>query len=891
MDDMGLDYPDDREDELDRMLDEEMEIMRELEAERNKENSPHRPTKKQLEFGTPASSSQHPVTPGTTSLRPIDGNVGIGNIGNSTNGANKRGREDENDDGVDMFFNSAEEEAELIKQSEVTTPSSKRFRKTSSPNFLRDSGDQSPPVRIRIPRLGERKVYRRLPEEAFQAVTGPDGGLLYLKMAKPSKKLGVYQDSQETKRPVGLCGVPFHRLMESAETEMIRIKSASDVRSRQGEDSGVESGGEEMEKGELWVEKFKPRSYTQLLSDDGTNRVLLMWLKLWDAIVFNKEKKKPKPPVPEGQEEKKEFSNLPEVIEEYDDLGRPKQRVSLLHGPPGLGKTTLAHIIAKQAGYNVVEMNASDDRSIDAFKNKLENATQMKSVISQDQRPNCLIIDEIDGAPAPTIQHLVDVLSGKSINKKKKGKEGSGNNILRPIICICNDLYTPALRPLRQLSMVVPFPQTLSTRLAFRLKQVCGMENLQADTSTLLALCKKTDNDIRSCLSTLQFFRQRNTVLKSSDIAAKSVGSKDAHKSLFSVWDDIFAIPRPNQMVTSETGDEVPAATVHARYRNILSSVSSCGEFERLLNGVFENFLEVKFKDSGMMNVVSGLEWFVHFDILHQEMMHSQNYSIMGHLPFPLVASHLMFGSNVKHRVKFPTQHTECRNKLAKNHNILSSVVGEMAPQARCYNNNTVLVRDLLPLLISVLQPTLRPVNTQLYSAKEKKELANLVDVHIMYNLTYQQERNLEGQYEYKMDPDVEGVVCFPGVKRPVTLSYGTKQLIAHEIDREKMRRENVTEAPFVASQEEKEEKGVENTENTPKGKKKTDSHLQKLQAKPVSVAPAVAMDFFGRAVKVDPTKQAKKEENPLLKSDIWFKFKEGYTNAVRRTIKMKDLV
>ena len=27
-------------------------------------------------------------------------------------------------------------------------------------------------------------------------------------------------------------------------------------------------------------------------------------------------------------------------------------------GPPGLGKTTLAHIVAKHAGYNVVEMNA-----------------------------------------------------------------------------------------------------------------------------------------------------------------------------------------------------------------------------------------------------------------------------------------------------------------------------------------------------------------------------------------------------------------------------------------------------------------------------------------------------------------------------------------------------
>lgn len=33
-------------------------------------------------------------------------------------------------------------------------------------------------------------------------------------------------------------------------------------------------------------------------------------------------------------------------------------QVALLCGPPGLGKTTLAHIIAKQAGYNVIEMNA-----------------------------------------------------------------------------------------------------------------------------------------------------------------------------------------------------------------------------------------------------------------------------------------------------------------------------------------------------------------------------------------------------------------------------------------------------------------------------------------------------------------------------------------------------
>lgn len=43
--------------------------------------------------------------------------------------------------------------------------------------------------------------------------------------------------------------------------------------------------------------------------------------------------------------------------------------------------------------------SCSDDRSPEVFKTRIEAATQMKSVLGADEKPNCLIIDEIDGAP------------------------------------------------------------------------------------------------------------------------------------------------------------------------------------------------------------------------------------------------------------------------------------------------------------------------------------------------------------------------------------------------------------------------------------------------------------------------------------------------------------
>lgn len=118
----------------------------------------------------------------------------------------------------------------------------------------------------------------------------------------------------------------------------------------------------------LWVDKYKPKRYMELLSDESINRNFLHWLKLWDKIVFHREPIKMKRKLVESNKKFGRIFNNQENIEEYDSKGYPFYKVALLSGPPGLGKTTLAHVAAKHAGYNIVEMNASDDREPSAFR-------------------------------------------------------------------------------------------------------------------------------------------------------------------------------------------------------------------------------------------------------------------------------------------------------------------------------------------------------------------------------------------------------------------------------------------------------------------------------------------------------------------------------------------
>ena len=69
----------------------------------------------------------------------------------------------------------------------------------------------------------------------------------------------------------------------------------------------------------------------------------------------------------------------------------------------GLGKTTIAHVVARHCGYRPFEINASDDRTASALQSRIQDAVQMQSVLGKRQM-NLVIVDEVDGIAGDMLQ-------------------------------------------------------------------------------------------------------------------------------------------------------------------------------------------------------------------------------------------------------------------------------------------------------------------------------------------------------------------------------------------------------------------------------------------------------------------------------------------------------
>ncbi|KRY65831.1 Chromosome transmission fidelity protein 18 -like protein [Trichinella pseudospiralis] len=706
---------------------------------------------------------------------------------------NKRRRFDEQDEELDMAIDRI---LEMRQNQHLNIASARNGGTMEGPTarrmYVRVGDDQAGNVVLNTNNISDSADQKRNEQQQHQS-SQEEQQQMQMQWKRQKLQPTLHQAAASSRRH--LLSADFQELLHQAESINNCRQSYHDIRSMNNmeidpaeimiiDQDDLSKSDSSDQCGQLWSSKYRPRTYIDLLSDDGSNRALLTWMKLWDTCVFNN-----KPTLHQVERKKLLTRKKQQQLlfpstsgdgskPELDSLKRPLYKIALLWGSPGIGKTTLAHVIAKHCGYYVHEMNASDDRSLDAFSKHLENSLLMTRTLDSNPKPHCVVIDEIDGAPLPSVNYLVSLVKGVA-----SGKKSRKIIIRRPIVCICNDLFAPSLRELRKIALVIHVPSVETARLSSRLLQICSEEMLNADQSALDLLCQKAENDIRSCINTLQFLKSKTDHIRYDDIQRLPVGQKDLKKSLFSVWREIFQQPRFKRRRQNSNNAADNEKREEMRFESILRTISQCENEDRLFDGLFENFLSVPFRDTWMRSVCNGLQWLQFTDILKRCINENMLFELSAYLPYAAVAFHFLFSSNATTKLQYPQSDREAVRCLSRNANILRDIYSETSAKIHSNLDPDTLVLNILPFLLWIIQPEIKSTNPQLYSSNEIALIENAVNVMLEYNATYRQQKNEDGNYDFVLDPPLDEIVQFCSLDtfRP-KLSYSVKQTIAHKI-------------------------------------------------------------------------------------------------------------
>ncbi|KWU40983.1 P-loop containing nucleoside triphosphate hydrolase protein, partial [Rhodotorula sp. JG-1b] len=546
----------------------------------------------------------------------------------------------------------------------------------------------------------------------------------------------------------------------------------------------------------LWTDRYRPKRFIDLLGDERVHRSALLWLKEWDMCVFRGTSK-----ANAAAEMKRDRL----AWQAPDPWGRPQEKVLLLSGPPGLGKTTLAHVVARQAGYQVLEINASDDRTGRVVEERIRNALdsqalttgaasgrkgKAKSHEEGRNRPTCVIVDEIDGAAAGGESSFVKTLVKLITEGSTLRKPGSNQArpLLRPIICICNDLYAPVLRPLRPLAKIVRFTPPTSAMLVKRLRTICESEELTTENKHLSLLVEVAEGDLRSCLNTLQFIKRNGSTVDAEAIRSSALGQKDTGTSSSQVLNRIFKKPPRKRGAPGASG-----VGVDERYvARIVRDVQTSGEYEKISQGCFENYLTASGTNAeALPRIVDALDWIWLYDQLDHRLRSEREYELLAYVPFAFVAWYPLFSSQVPNPVELPKTDYEASHfarvmylHRQAHQEVADAFAGSIPQNLKALFTGTNVVTELLPLLNRVVAPDLKPVNSQIVKTDEKARLTRLVNTMITTSLTFALDKSEDGQLSYKLDPPIDVFVHFDG-KRASDIAPGrfaVRQMILREV-------------------------------------------------------------------------------------------------------------
>lgn len=224
------------------------------------------------------------------------------------------------------------------------------------------------------------------------------------------------------------------------------------------------------------------------------------------------------------------------ILDFIKNFKTERKKALLLYGPPGCGKTSLVHVIAKDLGLEIVELNASDFRNKDQIQLIVGNAIKQQSLFSKGK---IILVDELEGVSGHEdrggIQELLRLVETTSF----------------PIIMTCVDPWHEKLRKIKSSSINIEMNPLSVGDLIKILYNISQKENIGVEPSLLKEIAMNTKLDARASINDLQVLSaNKKTVLKEDvdkmDFREKDIKIFDALQKVFKTRDSRGAFDLTN---------------------------------------------------------------------------------------------------------------------------------------------------------------------------------------------------------------------------------------------------------------------------------------------------------------------------------------------------------
>lgn len=233
---------------------------------------------------------------------------------------------------------------------------------------------------------------------------------------------------------------------------------------------------------ELWADKYRPQELGELVGQPQAVREILSWAEGWRK-------------------------------------GKPSKPALLLYGPAGTGKTAAAQALARQMGWDLVEMNASDKRSFDVIKHVAGTAAAAGTLFSGTTGKRLVVLDEVDN-----VYGVADRGGYRAIGELIEDPRN-------PVVLIANDQYEIPWQ-IRASCLMINFRRVRQDAIVGALQKICRAKKIEGEPIALKVIAETSNGDLRSAINDLQALAEGKKHLAIKDVV---LYKRDREANIFDV--------------------------------------------------------------------------------------------------------------------------------------------------------------------------------------------------------------------------------------------------------------------------------------------------------------------------------------------------------------------